>query len=58
MRPLFQVYADLFSAMLAQQLSAAPGKPPDLQAMQPFIARMQAAAGIVFLAEIGMFACL
>jgi hypothetical protein len=58
LRPLFLVYADLISAMLAQQVSAAPGKPPDLQVMQPFIARMQAAAGIVFLAEIGMFALL
>jgi hypothetical protein len=58
MRPLFQVYADFFSAMFAQQLAAGPGKPMDPQMFQPYVARMQAAGGIVFLAELGLFALL
>ncbi len=58
LHPLFQVYADFVSAILSKQIVAAPGKPPDLQALQPLIARMQAAAGIVLLAELGLFALL
>jgi hypothetical protein len=52
MRPAFEIYADLISS----QLAAAPGKPLDPQALQPYIARLQAVAGIGFLGQIGLFA--
>lgn len=52
MRPMFQVYADLFSLQLAN----GGGKPLSPEALQPYMARMQSAGGIVFLAEIAIFA--
>jgi hypothetical protein len=52
MRPFFAVYADLFS----QQLAAGAGKPLTPQDLQPYMARFQSAGGILFLAEIGVFA--
>jgi hypothetical protein len=54
MRPLFQVYSEMFGQILAN----GAGKPLPPEALQPYIARMQAAGGIVFLAEIAMFAVL
>jgi hypothetical protein len=54
MRPVFQVYSELFSQLLAN----GGGKPLPPEVLQPYIARMQAAGGIVFLAEIAVFAVL
>jgi hypothetical protein len=52
MRPIFAVYSDLIS----QQMALGPKAMMNPQELQPYIARMQAAGGIVFLAEIGVFA--
>jgi hypothetical protein len=51
MRPFLLVYSDLLTHMIA----AGAGKPPTPQDLQPYMARMQAAGGIVFLAEIAVF---
>jgi hypothetical protein len=51
MRPFFEVWSE----MVGQQL-AAPGKPIDPQMLQPFVMRLQAAGGLMFLTEIGVFA--
>lgn len=52
MRPLFSVYAELFS----QKLAAGGKAPISPEELQPYMARMQSAAGIIFLSEIGVFA--
>lgn len=52
MRPLFAVYSDL----LGQQLAAGANQPLTQAQLQPYMAQMQAAGGIVFLGEIGVFA--
>jgi hypothetical protein len=52
MRPLFSVYAELFS----RQLAAGGKGPMNPQDLQPFMGRLQSAGGIVFLSEIGIFA--
>lgn len=52
MRPLFSVYAELFS----RQLAAGGKGPMNPQDLQPFMGRLQSAGGIVFLSEIGVFA--
>ncbi|HEY5711679.1 MAG TPA: hypothetical protein VIT38_07275 [Allosphingosinicella sp.] len=51
MRPVLQVYGE----MISQQMAKGPGAPMDPEALQPFMARLQAAGGLVFLAEIGIF---
>ena len=53
-QPLFALYSDF----LTSQLALGPNHKLDPQALQPFIARMQATGGIVFLAELGLFALL
>ena len=52
MRPFFVVYADL----LSQQLIAGANRPLNPQDLQPYLARMQSAGSILFLAQIGVFA--
>jgi len=52
MRPYFQVYADLFSQLAAY----APDRQLKPEDLQPYMARLQAASGTLFLAEIGLFA--
>jgi hypothetical protein len=52
MRPVLQIYGELVS----QQMAKGPSAPMDPEALQPFMARFQAASGLVFLAEIGIFA--
>jgi len=54
MRPVFLVYSELFSQLMAN----GAGKPLPPEVLQPYVARMQAAGGIVFLAEIAVFAVL
>jgi hypothetical protein len=50
-RPVFLAYSDL----LSQMIEAGVDKPLTPEQIQPYLARMQSAGGILFLAEIGVF---